>query len=112
MNNQERNAKGNMTIKLLWINLAWLAGLQLATFGYIYSPFALFSHASPGYLRFIVILVPAIVIQSPFQWLILNRVCPSMRSTNIRWVIAMPFLYLLVFTLILFVSLFFGPWPT
>lgn len=112
MNYEARVTKSTGSRKLLWINLAWLTGLQLVTFAYIYSPLALFNHLSPGYLRFIVTLAPLAAIQSLIQWLLLNRVYPSERSTNIRWVLAMPFLYILVFALILAVSLLFGPWPT
>ena len=99
----------------LLFNIVWLITLLIITFVYLYFlPFP--SGDPPEYLRLIIGLGPPLIIQTFLHYIVLNRRFSLMKRTNLYWVVAMPFLFLICIGIITIVILAIAfrsaTWPT
>ncbi len=104
---------GEQRGRKLVFNLGWFAAAMILGLAYVYSPLAR-SIAFPDrwYDRFLLLYCPFLLVQVILHWLFLNRFFPDERRRNIYRVALMPVMLIAGFALVLYISLYRGPWPT
>ena len=108
MNEKEKKSRARF-------NLIWLVAWLVITFLF---PYILPSSLSdqPEIVRLLIIFGPILSIQVFFHYLILNRKYPTLRESNLYWVIVMPILIFVMVWIIIIIflvrALSQGPWPT
>jgi hypothetical protein len=97
----------------LTFNLLWFAAVMIIGLVYVYSPLAkAVAFPDRWYFRLILLYVPFMAVQALAHWLVLRRSFPGRGRVVAGWVALMPVMLTLGFALVLYISLFFAPWPT
>lgn len=102
--------------KRVVFNLIWLVSWLVLSFVYNYfPPLASVAKSWPEWLKVIVGLGPVLIVQIALHAFLLNRKFPSLKKSNLYWVIAMPLVFLIlifvVIDLYIWSSYSHGPFP-